>query len=215
MDGPDLDGLSTSPFCRPCDGSWPLTPTPAPDEFPDGTTGKAFASSTELRNAVDSYMQDRFSTDIYGFPMGNWNVGSISIFSELFSASRNPQMLYFSEDLSNWDMTSATNTDGMFEGTVSFTNTSNTLAAWDVSNVRSMSRMFASSGFQGDISQWSVKNVVDFSFMFEFAAQFNCDLSGWETSMAQNMGWMFRGAIRFDSPLPRFDIWEVTSMTNM
>lgn len=182
MDGPDLDDLSTSPFCRPCDGSWPLTPTPAPDALPDGNTGKAFASSTELRNAVDSYMGDRFSTDIYGYPMGNWDVGSISIFSELFSASRNPQMLYFSEDLSNWDMTSATNTDSMFEGTVSFTNTSNTIAGWDVSNVRSMSRMFASSGFRGDISQWSVKKVVDFSYMFEFAAQFNCDLSGWETS---------------------------------
>jgi hypothetical protein len=215
MDGPDLDDLMTSTFCTPCDGSLPLSPTPVPVALSEGYTGVAFTSSTELRNAVDSYMQDNSSTEIYGYPMGNWDVGGISDFTELFSASRNPQMLYFSEDLSNWDMSSATHTDSMFEGTVSFTDASGSLGGWDVSNVRSMSRMFASSAFQGDISQWSVRQVIDFSFMFEFATQFDGDLSGWETSMAQDMGWMFRGAVRFNSPLNGFDVWDVTSMTNM
>jgi len=214
-DGPDLDDLDTSPFCRPCQGSSPPPPAPIPVPLSDGYTGKAFASTTELRNAVDSYILDKSSTELYGFPMGNWDVGDISDFSEIFSASRNPAMLFFSEDLSNWDVSNAENMESMFEGTVSFTDTINSLAGWEVSGVRSFSRMFASSAFSGDISQWNVKECRNFSFMFEFAAKFNSDLSNWETDDAADMGWMFRGCISFNSPLPLFDVSGVTSMINM
>jgi len=75
--------------------------------------------------------------------------------------------------------------------------------------------MFASSAFQGDISQWNVQKVKNFTFMFEFATQFDCDLSGWKTQAAEDMGWMFRGAINFNSPLPLFRVFGVTGMVNM
>lgn len=214
-DGPDLDDLDTSPFCRPCPGSSPPPPAPVQVPLSDGYTGKAFASTAELRNAVDNYIMDESSTDLYGWPMGNWDVSKISDFRELFSASRNPAMLFFSQDLSNWDMSKATSTESMFEGTVAFTDSISSLAGWDVSKVRSMSRMFASSAFAGDISAWNVRSCRNFSFMFEFAAKFQGDLSGWETDKAADMGWMFRGCLSFNSPIPLFDVSGVTSMTNM
>jgi len=214
-DGPDLDDLSTSPFCHSCEGSFPLPATLPPADLSEGFSGEAFFSTTELRDAVDAYMADSSSTSEYGHPIGNWDVSGVSDFSQLFSAKRNPQMLYFDEDLSNWNMESATNCDSMFEETVSFTNSGNSLAGWDMSKVTSMSRMFASSAFQGDISQWSVTRVRDFSFMFEFATAFASDLSGWQTNEAVDFGWMFRGAMRFNSSLSGFDVWGVSSFVLM
>jgi len=92
-------------------------------------------STTELKNAVDDYLVDPSRTSLYGYPMKNWDVSGLSDFSQVFSAVRNPQMLYFSEDLSGWDVGKATSMASMFEGTVSFTDSMDTLASWDVSRV--------------------------------------------------------------------------------
>jgi surface protein len=218
-DTPDPQSLLRDTFCTACQGSITTAPSPSPPDLSDGSTGKPFTTTDELINAVDVYILDSSSTsDVatqYGYPIGNWDVSQISDFSKVFSAIRNPNMYYFDADLSGWDLTSAEATSSMFQGTISFTDITNSLAGWNVAKVIDMSRMFDSSGFAGDISQWQVGSVKDFSFFAEFATSFQSDLSGWNVASAKEMGWMFRGAKSFSSDVSGWNTASVVTFTNM
>ena len=67
------------------------------------------------------------------------------------------------------------------------------ISKWDVSNVEDMNSMFYISNFKGDISEWDVSNVKDMSYMFtssKFTGK-NGDISNWNVSNDQNMHYMF------------------------
>jgi Mycoplasma protein of unknown function, DUF285 len=71
-------------------------------------------SKAELIAAVDEYMvRDRTGTYNY-CPISDWDVSSIQDFSYVFDADRNPLLVDFNEDLSNWDMSNATNLSWLF-----------------------------------------------------------------------------------------------------
>ena len=56
------------------------------------------------------------------------------------------------------------------------------LSTWDVSNVETMSDMFANSiysGKNGNISKWNVLNVLNMEHMF-YNSNFNQDISKWQ-----------------------------------
>jgi Mycoplasma protein of unknown function, DUF285 len=73
-------------------------------------------SKAELIAAVDQYMvrggNNNRTDDFY--PIGQWDVSNVQDFSYVFDANRNPLLIDFNEDLSNWDMSSATNLSHMF-----------------------------------------------------------------------------------------------------
>ena len=90
------------------------------------------------------------------------------------------------ENISKWDVSSATNMNHMFAGGASF---NGDISKWDVSTVTCMARMFmgklrntksALSNFKCDISKWDVSSVNDMSGMFWGAASFNGDISKWD-----------------------------------
>ena len=59
------------------------------------------------------------------------------------------------------------------------------ISYWDVSNVRTMSYMFAyckELKSVGDISYWNVSNVTNMYCMFYGCASFNQDISNWDVS---------------------------------
>lgn len=219
IDTPNQRRLDSAAFCTECDGSSTAAPTSSPPSLTDVFTGQAFTSSAELLNAVDEYMLDSSSDSIvamqYGYPIGNWDVSRISDFSQVFDAQRNPDMLLFDADLSGWDVSSAETMNAMFQATVAFTDSTNSLAGWNVANVADMSSMFAESKFAGDVSQWQVGKVRDFSFFAEFAVSFQSDVSKWDVGAAEDMGWMFRGCSLFISDLSAWDVSKVGDFTNM
>ena len=75
------------------------------------------------------------------------------------------------------------------------------ISGWDVSEVKSMKRLFcahkhrggyeAAKKFNADISRWDVSNVTDMEDMFRGAEQFNCNLSSWNVEKVTNMQMMF------------------------
>ncbi|MGK0414365.1 MAG: surface protein [Polaribacter sp.] len=94
----------------------------------------------------------------------------------------------FNQDLSSWDVRSATNMSSMFSGATSF---NQDLSSWDVSNVTNMYVMFFfATSFNQDISSWDASNVTSMSGMFAFAASFNQDISSWDVSNVTDMQYM-------------------------
>ena len=209
----------SSVYCSLCNST--LTPTITVTEPPLWTTstGKAFTTNGELREAVDAYMIDdgpqSYVAFTYGYPIGAWDVSMLTDFSQIFDSSRNSDLLRFNADLSGWNVSNAVDMHAMFQQTVSFKDSTDGLASWDVSKVTDMSGMFASSAFSGNISAWQVGRVVDFSFFADFASSFTSDISMWNVSSAQDMSWMFRASKLFNSNLSTWDVRSVTDFSNM
>ena len=66
------------------------------------------------------------------------------------------------------------------------------ISDWDVRNVTDMRCMFDSSKFNGDISNWDVRNVTTMRCMFD-SSEFNGDISGWDVGNVTDMEFMFYG----------------------
>ena len=62
----------------------------------------------------------------------------------------------FNQDISSWDLSSATNMRLMFNSS----QFNQDISSWDVSSVLLMHYMFAESQFNQDISSWDVSNVT-------------------------------------------------------
>ncbi|MEM9424589.1 MAG: BspA family leucine-rich repeat surface protein, partial [Spirochaetota bacterium] len=93
-----------------------------------------------------------------------------------------------------------------------------TLECWDVSNVRTMAGMFASSSkFNQDLSMWKVGNVTDMSNMFAGAQKFDQSLANWDVSNVTSMNAMFSGATIFNQDLSSWaaTMGQITNMDNM
>ena len=87
------------------------------------------------------------------------------------------------------------------------------ISDWDVSNVKSMCRMFFSCKelkSVGDISGWDVSNVTDMSFMFTGCKKFNQDISKWNVSKVTDMSYMFYSCENFNQDLSGWNVSKVT-----
>lgn len=129
------------------------------DSPPEATvTYKSFATKEELMNAVDNFLSGQNSTpsleDTYG-NISRCNVSQIQDFSYLFALSHNDLNCNFNEDVSRWDVRSATNMSGMFEH---------------------------ATEFRGDLSKWNVSRATDMSYFMKEVTYFDSNLSKWDTS---------------------------------
>ena len=73
----------------------------------------------------------------------------------------------------------------------------------DVSQITDMSRMFAHSEFNGDISNWDVSNVKDMELMFS-KSDFTGDISDWDVSNVKNMNSIFAYCSIEEKHKPKF-----------
>ena len=118
------------------------------------------------------------------------------------------------DDVSNWDVSSVTNMDGLFDTSQSSPNTfDEDISAWDVSSVTTMFSMFhKASAFNQPLDNWDVSSVTNMQSMFDNAGAFNQPLDNWDVSSVGYMGSMFRNTHTFNQPL---DSWDVSSVVDM
>jgi surface protein len=200
-------------------------------EYSQGTV--AFTSTLELYQAADEYMkaggggpdasQSAPMSPValrYGYPIGTWNVSLITDFTRVFDPDRNAtlpmdrtvsaQRSMFNEDLSGWNVSSATTMVGMFAWAERF---NGNISTWQTSMVTNMSYMFYhATRFAGNLSGWDVGRVQDARFMFSSAASFSSDVSQWNISSLQNMYNMFYETPSFESDLSAWDTSNVVTM---
>jgi surface protein len=172
-----------------------------------------FTSLEELYDAIDDFVQaknpqESAAAKQYGHPMSTWCVGSITNFNDAFSAQRNPILAGFSEDLSDWDTSSATDMTSMFEGCSNF---NGDVSKWDVSNVHTMENMFRKAkSFNGDLSQWRVGKVTSMRNLYRGARSYApATMNDWDVSSVIDMAGMFRGAKAFNAQV---DLWDVQNL---
>ena len=80
----------------------------------------------------------------------------------------------------------------------------------DTSSVSDMSYLFDNVGFLGDVSDWDVSNVINFTYMFNKCEEFNCDLSKWDTTNLVKSASMFRGCEKFEGI--GLEKWEINKI---
>ena len=146
---------------------------------------------------------------------GTYTVKISGLFPRLFAFGATDTNKFL--DILNWgNIVWGNGLDWMFYNADSLT----TLSATDIpdfSNTTILSKFFrASNNFVGggNIENWDVSNIVDFSFVFE-GTKFNSDISGWDVSNAANFNTMFNSNIQFNQDISGWDVQNVSNMTQM
>jgi hypothetical protein len=185
------------------------------DKKPTALT--CFTNRMDLVAAVDEYLLDNGPNTLvaqtYGWPIGTWCVSPVKSFRAVFSASRNPAASTFNENLSHWDVSNATSTQSMFEGSA----IDQDFSSWNTSAVKSMNSMFSDTQFfrgQG-LSKWDTRSVTDMSFMFSHAMSLREDISLWNVSSVKSTWGMFQFASSFNHDLSPWTLSGLVSMDLM
>ncbi len=89
------------------------------------------------------------------------------------------------------------------------------IGKWDVSNVTDMSKLFANTKMNEDISEWDVSNVTNMLGMFLSATIFDKPLNNWDVSSVTNMSAMFADTHEFNQSLDNWNVSKVTDMSSM
>ena len=94
------------------------------------------------------------------------------------------------------------------------------ISYWNVSNVKSMSFMFAyceKLKSVGDLSNWDVSSIMSTHSAFSYCIKLKSfgDISGWDVSNVNDMGNMFECCESFNQDISDWDVSNVTNMTFM
>ena len=90
------------------------------------------------------------------------------------------------------------------------------ISNWDVRNVENMNHMFDTSKFtgkNGDISNWDVSKVKSMVYMF-YGSSFNGDISNWDVSNVEDMEFMFSKS-KFTGEHGDISKWNVSNVEDM
>ena len=132
-----------------------------------------------------------------------WDVSSVSNTTGMFVYST------FNQDIGNWDVSSVTEMNGMFR----FSSFNQNIGNWDVSNVEYMAAVFDGTPFDQDIRNWDVSKVKVMEALFSNSL-FNQDISNWDVSNVEYMYAMFEGT-PFNQNIGNWDVSNVKDMGAM
>ena len=182
----------------------------------DSVTGSSYVA-WDVSNVID--FQLTFQGSDFNQDISNWNFGDSGTvtMSMLGMFSYTP----FNQDISTKIIS---DTDIVPEGSSQY-------IAWNVSNVYNMEYMFESSLFNQDISNWDVSNVTSFKKTFASTAYFNQDISlnlitesnsatgseytAWNTINVTSFYEMFDRSKSFNQDISNWDVSKVTTFYKM
>ncbi|MFX1238575.1 MAG: BspA family leucine-rich repeat surface protein, partial [Promethearchaeota archaeon] len=140
--------------------------------------------------------------------MDQWDVSSVTNMNSMFDHATS-----FNQDIGNWDVSSVTDMRGMFNHATSFNQDTGN---WNVSSVTNMRYLFGTaSAFNQNIGNWDVSRVTDMSGMFTYASSFNQDIGDWDVSKVTDMSEMFEYASSFNQDIGDWNVSKVTRMSGM
>ena len=168
---------------------------------------------TTLRYAFGSYTTAGMMS-LTTLNLSGWNVtNKCTSFRNMFQNCENLTSL----DVSNWDISSATDTNNMFLSCSSLTSLD--VSKWNVGNVTNMQAMFdgCSSLTTLDISNWNVEKVSNMSHMFgRCTSLISLDVANWNVDNVTTTQEMFARCISLTSlDLSNWNTSKVTTFENM
>jgi hypothetical protein len=155
------------------------------------------ATRAELKAAVDACVGDRFCEGT----MPHWDVSRVTDMSFLFQGKTQ-----FNVDIGQWEMSQATNVQGMFHVPAS-----QNISQWEMSQVTNVQGMFhGAARFDQNIGQWEMSQVMDARGMFDGASSFLQDITGWTLASGADTTGMFTGADTWLFRVSRDDSLDTT-----
>ena len=115
-------------------------------------------------------------------------------------------------DLNDINLKNITDISGLFTKS-NLSDFNGDISEWDVRNVEYMRYAFEGSKFNGDISKWDVSNVIDMQGMFRLS-NFNGDISKWDVNNVIDMESMFEYS-KFSGDISSWDVKNVKNMKHM
>ncbi|WP_104687226.1 BspA family leucine-rich repeat surface protein [Helicobacter felis] len=183
--------------------SKPSQPTPQNFSTPKGAKKYVPQSKEELKKLVADE----------SVHLGDIDISKITDLSWVFSCAKShgnkaPAFMRKNfEGLENWDVSHATNMQGMFYRAILF---NHDISSWNVSRVETMEFMFAKCGiFNQPLNSWNVSRVAIMANMFCDCEDFNQPLDNWNVSRVRSMNWMFERCRNFNQDLGN---WNVSSV---
>ncbi|MBL4869067.1 MAG: BspA family leucine-rich repeat surface protein [Pseudomonadales bacterium] len=167
---------------------------------------KGYASDIPDLTLVNDMSFMFFDARAFNQDLSSWDVSTATNMSHMFAHAQ-----AFDQDLNSWDVSAVTNMSHMFDGASVFNQDLNN---WSVSKVTNMSHMFVATIFNQDLSSWDVSAVTDMNYMFS-ARSFNQDISGWDVSAVTDMSHMFSHNRAFNQDISNWDVSAVVSMEQM
>lgn len=151
---------------------------------------------------------------LFSCNISKWNVSKVRDMTDILD-----NCMSFNHDILHWNVPSVTKSlkgkfkgtyvtkgtieflethdihefDSLFENATFSSDAYEILDKWNVGSAVSMRDMFKGSDFKGDLTQWDVSKVRDFSGMFENVKGLSCDLSTWNTKNMTRIDRMFKG----------------------
>jgi surface protein len=129
----------------------------------------------------------------------------------------------FNQEINDWDVSSVTNMQNMFETSPNF---NQSLSSWDTSSVVNMRGMFYNTGaFNQDISAWNLQSVTNTNEMFRGSTFFNNGATGTDTDHPlewkdgfgnnANLSYMFYQNTVFNQDISDWNVSNVIDLTSM
>jgi surface protein len=156
-----------------------------------------------LTELSTTFQGSKFNADIDA-----WNVAGVTSLDNIFDAAQ------FDKEINSWNTGSVTSLNRAFSGETDVSGAAvnpfdQTLADWNVANVKDFSAAFRLSAFDKDLSKWNTASAETMDWMFYQSASYNDDLGKWDTEKLTSAQGMFAGANLFNSELP----WSTPALT--
>jgi surface protein len=165
-------------------------PSPIPDASWHTFVAECLAESTAIEVTGECIDWAR-SKDVWYGTIPNWDVSLVTDMHG-FPETGFGNQPNFNADISQWNVSQATNMYAMFWSARSF---NQPIGSWDISNVKNTWSMFASAdSFNQAIGSWDTSQVTHMRQMFRDNAAFNQDIGGWNTAQVTDMQEMFYSA---------------------